>query len=103
MAANEIHLNDYGTIFRATILDGSTVVDISTAANKQFIFNPPATEINFAVSGVLVTDGTDGQIQYTTVSGDLNVAGNWCVQAAVTFPTSHWNTDIFKFKVHENI
>ncbi len=29
MAANEIHLNDIGTVFELTMMDGDAVVDIS--------------------------------------------------------------------------
>lgn len=34
MAANEIHVNDIGTVFTVTIKDGSSAVNISTASQK---------------------------------------------------------------------
>ncbi len=103
MAANEIHQDDFGTIFRATVLDGSTVVDISSATKREFVFNKPGTETDLTVTAALFTDGTDGIMQYTVASGDLDVGGNWCMQGKLTFTSSHWNTDIFKFKVHKNV
>ncbi len=101
-AIQEIHIDDYGTIFRATILDGGTIVDISSTNNKEFTFQKPDAS-SLAVSGVFLTDGTDGIMQYTTVDGDLNQAGNWQIQGKVFFTSSVWNTSIHKFKVHDNL
>ena len=98
----EIHKDDFGTIFRATIRDGSVIVDISTTNNKEFTFQKPDCS-SLAVSGVFLTDGTDGIMQYTTVEGDLDQAGNWQIQGKVIFASSSWNTNVHKFKVHENI
>ena len=38
MASNEIHKNDIGTVFKVTIKDGSSAVDIYTSTTKQLIF-----------------------------------------------------------------
>ncbi len=41
MAANEIHLNDIGTVFELTMMDGDAVVDISSATNMEIKFQKP--------------------------------------------------------------
>jgi hypothetical protein len=100
--ANEIHKNDVGTIFTITVYDGSSVVDISTATDKQIIFHKPNDDL-LNVSGSFYTNGVDGKLTYTFVSGDLNQAGHWKMQAYLTFPSGNWYSDITKFKVHNNL
>jgi type IV secretory pathway VirB6-like protein len=102
MSANEIHQNDIGTIFKATIKDDTTVVDISSATTKQLIFTKPdGTKLEKDAS--FFTDGTDGILTYTTVSGDLSVVGTWKVQGYVILTSGTWKTDIKKMKVHRNL
>lgn len=102
MPSDEIHYNDIGTIFRGTIQDGSSVVDISGATTIQMLFNPPggATRTKTAT---LTGDGTDGKMQYTTVDGDLNVLGVWQWQGQVVLPAGTWRTDVKTFVVHSNL
>lgn len=101
--ATEIHKNDVGTIFRVTMKDGDTAVDISTATTKRLIFTKPdGVKVNKNTS--FYTDGVDGIMQYTTTaSGDLDVCGNWRIQGYVALPSGSWHTDIVSFKVHDNL
>ena len=103
----EAHVNDYGTIIRATVYDttstgGSSVADISDASTKQFTFKRP-DGTTFTKTAVFTTDGTDGNIQYVTESGVLNGAGRWNLQAYVKTSAGNWNTSVGNFKVFENI
>ena len=100
--ASQIRKDDFGTVFNATVLDGGTAVDISTTTKKEFVFEKPNKTL-LTVDGTFNTDGTDGKMRYTTVSGDLNDAGNWSVQTKFTFASTFWTSDVFKFKVHENL
>lgn len=102
MAANEIHKNDVGTIFTITIYDGDSIVDISTATNKQFYFRKP-DGTTATVSGTFSTNGSDGKLTYTFGSGELDVDGRWRMQAYLTFPSGNWYSDITTFKVYDNI
>lgn len=78
-------LNDIGTILTVTITDeDGAVVDISgaEAGDISMIFlKPDAT--NLTKTATFTTDGTDGKIKYTTVDGDLDVAGLWHIQGFV--------------------
>jgi len=102
MADGEIRKGDIGTVFTITVMDGSAAVDISTATTKNIVFKKPDKTI-LPKAGSFVTDGTDGKISYTTVSGDLSKAGEWCVQGAIVMPAGTWKTDIDHFTVYANL
>jgi hypothetical protein len=101
---SEIHYGDIGVNFNITVMNGAVPLDLSNADNIYIIFQKP--DMNAATvikTGSLVTDGKDGNIRYTTVSGDLDLLGTWQIQAKVDFGASVFSTDIQKFKVYRNI
>jgi hypothetical protein len=102
MSANEIHLNDIGTVFQVTVSDGTSAYDISGATTKQIIFKKPDHTL-VTKDAEFVTDGTDGVIKYTTVDGDLNIPGKWALQAYLVTPGGTWKTDIGTFRVYDNL
>ena len=102
MAANEIHLNDIGTIFRLTIKDGDSVVDISGATTKNIIFTSPGGT-STTQAGSFTNSGTDGKLQYTSVSGDINEVGTWELQASLVMTAGTFKSDVSMFEVHRNI
>lgn len=109
MATNieEVHLGDIGTIFRVTINDCDSAgvqsaIDISAATTLQLIFKPPKGA-SVTKTAVFTTDGTNGQIQYVTVSGDINETGRWKLQAYIVLPSGSWRSDIGFFDVFENL
>ena len=67
MSANEIHVGDIGTVFEVTVKDGEDVVDVSSATTRQLIFKSKDGAV-LTKTAVLVTDGTDGKIKYTTIA-----------------------------------
>ena len=102
MAANEIHKSDVGTIFRATIQDSTFTVDVSAAGTKQLKFRKPSGTV-VTQTAAFTTDGTDGRIQYTTVSGDLDSTGQWSWQAYVALAAGTWHSSVSYFDVHPNL
>jgi hypothetical protein len=101
MAANEIHKNDIGTEFRITILEDAVAVNVSSSTNYIRFSKPDNTVV--IESGSLYTDGTDGIIKYTSVSGDLDTVGTWKLQAFIDFGATEFYSDISTFKVHKNL
>ena len=100
MASNEIHKNDIGTVFKVTIKDGSSAVDISTSTTKQLIFKKPSGQKLEANASYY----SDGIITYTTVDGDLNEEGMWKIQGKIILSGGNtFNTDLTSFKVHRNL
>lgn len=103
----EVHEGDVGTIFRVTVRDtkkdGTTkVLDVSAATTLQLIFKKPNSTV-VTQTATLTSDGTDGRIQYTTVSDDLTPIGTWEIQARVVFVAGDWRTQVKKFKVNRNL
>ena len=102
MAANEVHLGDVGTLFEVTIEDNGSVVDISLATTKEIIFKQHNSGL-LVVDATFVTDGTNGKLKYSFVSGDCDVAGVWKIQGEVILPGGEWSSDIDEFVVHGNL
>ena len=102
MSDNEIHKNDVGTVFVATIMDAAAVINISTATTKQLLFRKPNGTV-LTKAGAFTTDGSDGKLQYTTIAGDLSDVGGWSLQAKLIFPAGTWYSDVHRFEVHKNV
>lgn len=100
--ASEIHYGDIGVNFNITVMNGTAVLNVSNANSINIIFQKPDSS-DLIKTASLITDGTDGNIRYTTVSGDLDQVGTWQIQAKVDFGASVFSTDIQKFKVYRNI
>lgn len=99
----EIHLGDVGTVFTATILDeNGAAVDVSSASELTLVYNKPdGTAIER--TAVLVNDGTDGMISYTTIALDIDQVGTWRVQGYVAIGTSEFYSDVHVFRVYPNL
>jgi len=102
MAANEVHLNDVGTVFVVTVKDDTTAVDISAATTKQIIFMAPDGG-KLTKAATFTTNGTDGKMQWTTVANDLDEPGTWKIQGKVVLTAGTWYTDISTFVVEGNL
>ena len=100
--ASEIHYGDIGVNFNITVMNGTAVLDVSNADDIYIIFQRPDGS-DLTKTATLVTNGTDGNIRYTSISGDLDQVGTWQIQAKVDFGASVFSTDIQKFKVYRNI
>ena len=100
--ASEIHYGDIGVNFNITVMNGTVVLNVSNANSISIIFQKPDGS-DLIKTATLVTNGTDGNIRYTSVSGDLDQIGTWQIQAKVNFGASVFSTDIQKFKVYRNI
>ena len=103
MAAGDVHLNDIGTIFEATIKDQDKVaINISTATTKELVFKK-ANGAKLTKTAVFTTDGTNGKIQYVGVAGDVDALGVWELQGHVVTPAGNFLSDIVTFEVFANL
>jgi hypothetical protein len=102
MPAGEVHKDDQGVQFILTLKDGNDVVDLSSASPKQIKFHKPDGTL-LTKTANFYTDGTDGKIYYTSASGDLNLTGNWRLQAYVGIGSNKWHSDTGRFVVYPNL
>jgi hypothetical protein len=79
-----ISINDIGTDLQITITESGTAVDISAATAVAIMLKKPSGE-EVTKTASKLTDGTDGLIHYTTVSGDIDETGTWSYRGRVTF------------------
>jgi len=99
---NEISKNDIAVDIVLTIEEDSATLDISDASSKSIIIQKPSGTSN-TYTASFSTDGTDGKIYYSTVSGDLDEVGLYKVQALVVITGGTYRSEIKKFKVRDNI
>jgi hypothetical protein len=100
--ASEIHEGDIGTKLLVTVVDDGVVVDIGPATTLEMFIKKPNGTI-LSRTGVLETDGSDGQMYYITVSGDIDAAGTYKLQGRVVLPGGSYYTSTATFKVHCNL
>ncbi len=105
MAIGEIHKGDIGTAFRATLKDqNNDVQDVSTATTLKLKFRKPNNGDVIEKTAALYTDGTDGVIQYVTISADdLDETGIWSIQAYVIIGGATHHSDVDTFRVEPNL
>jgi len=106
VAQGDIHKGDIGTVFEITMYDqAGEIVRLDTATSLKILWerqDRPKTTTQHTAE--LVTDGTDGKLQYvTTDAADLDYVGKWKQQAYVEMPTGKWSSDFQTFKVIDNL
>lgn len=110
---DELYIEDTGTSieFLMKECDDSdpdnpveVVVDISsvTAMDITFVRPDDTTFVKSMPDVSLMTDGTDGLLNYLTIVTDLDMEGNWKAQAKITMPTGSWYSGVISFKVKEH-
>ena len=97
-----IHKDDVGLVLELTIKDeNDAIVNISAATVKQIKLRTP-TNVYSTKTASFTTDGTDGKIRYTTVAGDLSVAGEWEIRGYIEQGAStKFHTSKQTFEVRE--
>ncbi len=98
MPAN-IRVGDHGTGIKITIKDQDGIpVNISTASSLALSIIKPNGVI-LSKSGEFVTNGTDGQLQYIIVNGDIDVSGIWEISANLVMLGGTYSSDRYEFRV----
>ena len=100
-----VQLGDIGIPITLTLTNSAgTVIDVSSADTKDILISPRGGGSTKTNSASFVTNGTDGQLTYSTQSGDLDMTGMWDAQAHVTLPdSSDWRTTLHPFEVGRNL
>ena len=94
----KIMQGDIGTVFNITVLDSACLPVDLTGTVVTFYFETP----NYTIMQRTGTIAPDGIVTYTTVAGDLDVAGDWKFEVRVVGAGS-WTSDTHSFIVHPRI
>lgn len=100
MPTDEMFVGDIGTEIHVIVEDNGAPVDISSASPKQIIIRKP-DGTKLTKNGVFETDGTDGDMYYKTVAGDVNIAGMWERQAYVKLGSDEYYSSVIRWPCHE--
>jgi len=98
----DIRVGDIGISFKVTIEDCDSIVDISAATTKQILLYKPDGSV-LTKTASFFTDGTDGILKYSTISGDIDIAGFWRIEAYVVLGSSEYYSEIARFRVYNHL
>ena len=90
----DIQVGTIGADIIVQLRDGTgTVKDLSNTTTRYIYLTPPTGRTRKRFTAALVSTGTNGQMKYTTTTAnDLNVPGNWRIQAYyVNTAGSYWS------------
>ena len=84
--ATTIRYNDKGWTHTITVQENAVPVNVSTMtlANAWRLV-PPSGPARLRTPA-FVTDGSDGKLKYTAITGDFDQVGQWQVQVSVILP-----------------
>jgi hypothetical protein len=102
MATGNIHVGDVGTVFQVLFEEGGEPLDISANTALQIKFERPTLGL-LTVDAELVTDGTDGLAQFTSLADTLSQAGTWGIQGYAEIPGWSGHTGTGTFRVERNL
>lgn len=88
-----------GYRIKCTLTDPDTgsAIDISGSTLSMVLIQPDGTRL--VKTPLLTTDGTDGKLYYSTVSGDFNRAGVYQLEVNVTTGGNYIPSDVRQFRV----
>jgi hypothetical protein len=95
-----VHTNEEGIIFHLIVTDEDGVdLDVSAVDSKLIHFvKPDGTTLS--KTAAYTSDGTDGEIQYTSVAADIDQVGRWSYQGYVEITDgAHLHTEVATFDV----
>ena len=97
-----LNVGNIGIPIRVTVKEDGSAVDISAATTKDIIMlRPRGTTVTKAAA--FNTDGIDGVLLFTSVSGDFDDPGDYTVQVKIVDGAKTWYTSLATFFVADNL
>lgn len=94
---------DIGTQIIDTLIDqDGQIIDLAPTSLRQMVFRKTDGSL-LTKTASLLTDGADGKLVYTVISGDLDQIGKWVQQSYIELPTGKWRGRLNPFTVHPNL
>jgi hypothetical protein len=76
----DLRPGDIGVVFDVSVKQDGGILPVNDMTTREIVFTSPSGAV-VVKSASLVSDGLDGRIKYTSVSGDFSERGNWGIQA----------------------
>jgi hypothetical protein len=97
---DELHVGDIGTILHFTVKEQGVAVDLSGATEMTLLLQKKDKSV---VSRELVfhSTGSDGVLDYTTTTGDLDQAGKWNAQIYLELPSWQGHTSKVTLDIYQ--
>ncbi len=97
-----VRVGDTGTRFELTVVENDVAVDISSATMKTIKFQKPDNSV-VSKTADFTTDGSDGKIDYVSITNDIDVRGEWKIQGYIEMPSGKFHTSMGSFGVSANL
>ncbi len=96
----DIRARDAGTVLRFSITDETgAAVDLSGATTTEVVIVGPNLRDAKAVQAQCVTDGADGEIQFTTTPDTFPAEGVWRMQVHIVTAAGEWRSTVQRLTV----
>ena len=95
MATGKIYKDDWGVVF--SVLVGIDLTSVSTYKLK--VIKPDGRSVEWSCT--VASPATAGYLTYTSVAGDLDVSGNYKLNAYVTFASGAFTGETAVFRVYK--
>jgi hypothetical protein len=102
MSWDNIQETDKGWVGKLTCKQDGTAVDISSYTTLQYILTDPDGTAT-TKTAAFDSDGTDGKLKYTIITGDISGAGDWRVQARIAKTDVEITSDPLEFSVQARL
>lgn len=102
MSIPDLHVGDIGTVLRFIVKENGAPLDISEATLLMLCLQKKDKSV-IDRPLVFTTDGTDGQVEYVTVYGDIDQKGTWKAQVFYGSTSGSWHTTIVDLDVDDNV
>ncbi len=103
MPKRQYQYGDVGSPVGLTVkrADGNVESDLGSASTMEIVFVPPSGTAK-TETAVLVSDGTDGKMEYITEAGFLDEVGTWHYHGHIVIGSGDWLTNVKTLDVMPN-
>lgn len=100
--SDNIQVGVIGLVITLTITEDDAAVNISSATTKRIHIRKPDGEV-LQKTAAFTTTGSDGKLTYTTIAGDIDLAGEYKAQAYVIMSGFTGHSTITAFEAKRNL
>ena len=100
--SDNIQVGAIGLVITLTITEDDVPVNVSTASTKTIRIRKPDGSV-VEKAAAFTTNGSEGKITYTTIAGDIDLVGEYRVQAYVVMSGFTGYSTVVRFDANRNL